>query len=165
MDAEPAEMKIGELAKLTQTDVQTVRYYEQQGLLQAAGRTDGNYRVYDDSHVQRLAFIRHCRSLDMALDEVRTLLRFIDAPHESCGDVNRLLDAHIEHVAARLKELKQLERQLKALRERCVESHAARDCGILAELNSAARRSENGRSAKARGSHVKTAHAGGVRRA
>jgi hypothetical protein len=51
------------------------------------------------AHVERLAFVRHCRSLDMTLDEIRSLLRFKDAPQADCGEVNALLDAHIGHVA------------------------------------------------------------------
>ncbi len=69
-------MKIGELAQATQTDIQTIRFYEREKLLRPLGRTAGNYRIYDESDVHRLAFIRHCRSLDMSLDEIRLLLRF-----------------------------------------------------------------------------------------
>ena len=69
-------MKIGELAKLAQTQAETIRYYEREGLLPQARRSEANYRVYDQSHIQRLAFIRHCRSLDMTLGEIRTLLHF-----------------------------------------------------------------------------------------
>ena len=109
-------MKIGELARVTGTPVETIRYYEREGLLAAPARTDGNFRIYEDTHAERLSFIRHCRSLDMSLDEIRILLRFKDAPGANCGDVNTLLDAHIVHVAARIRELRVLERQLKSLR-------------------------------------------------
>ncbi|MCL4759523.1 MAG: Cd(II)/Pb(II)-responsive transcriptional regulator [Rhodocyclaceae bacterium] len=128
-------MKIGELARVTGTPVETIRYYEREGLLAAPPRTEGNFRIYDESHVERLSFIRHCRSLDMALDEIRILLRFKDAPAENCGDVNTLLDAHIGHVATRIRELRALERQLKSLREQCPEARDAAHCGILHELS------------------------------
>jgi Cd(II)/Pb(II)-responsive transcriptional regulator len=131
-------MKIGELARATQTQVETIRYYEREGLLPLTARTGGNYRIYGPGHVERLAFIRHCRSLDMTLDEIRVLLRFKDAPAEDCGDVNALLDEHIGHVAARIRDLRQLEKQLKALRDQCVGPHAAEHCGILNELAHAA---------------------------
>ena len=129
-------MKIGELAKVTNTPVETIRYYERELLLPEPARTDGNYRIYDDEHAQRLGFIRRCRSLDMTLDEIRSLLKFRDAPQEDCGEVNQLLDDHIGHVAARIAELKTLEKQLKALRLQC--SGAAPQCGILQELDTAA---------------------------
>ena len=69
-------MKIGELAKLTDCPVETIRYYEKENLLPPPARTDGNYRIYGEAHAQGLSFIRHCRSLDMTLDEIRVLLRF-----------------------------------------------------------------------------------------
>jgi DNA-binding transcriptional MerR regulator len=88
-------MKIGELAHHTGTQVETIRYYEREGLLPETARTDGNYRIYGTTHADRLRFIRNCRSLDMTLDEIRLLLRFKDSPAENCGGVNELLDEHI----------------------------------------------------------------------
>lgn len=131
-------LRIGELAKRTNCQIETIRYYEREGLLRAPERTDGNYRLYQDAHVERLRFIRQCRSLDMALDEIRTLLRFCDAPEKNCGEVNALLDEHIGHVARRLAELKAMEKQLKELRQQCIQARAAKDCGILNELAQAA---------------------------
>ncbi|MDD5300070.1 MAG: Cd(II)/Pb(II)-responsive transcriptional regulator [Gallionella sp.] len=150
-------MRIGELAKATGTPIETIRYYEREGLLAAPPRTEGNFRIYDDTHAERLSFIRHCRTLDMALDEIRLLLRFKDAPTENCGDVNTLLDAHIGHVAARIHELRVLEKTLKSLRERCHEARDAAHCGILNELSQTSRQG-----AINRGGHVRGVH-GGVR--
>jgi Cd(II)/Pb(II)-responsive transcriptional regulator len=130
-------MKIGELASTTATPVETIRYYEREGLLPAAARTEGNYRVYSAAHIQRLQFVRHCRSLDMTLQEIRTLLALQDAPGDSCDEVNGLLDAHIGHVAQRMRELRQLEKQLKALRARCQGAGDMAHCGILQGLSSA----------------------------
>jgi Cd(II)/Pb(II)-responsive transcriptional regulator len=127
-------MKIGELARATQTTVETIRYYEREGLLAMPQRTGANYRSYGEGDAERLHFIRHCRSLDMALPEIRVLLRFRDAPASDCGDVNALLDEHLGHVSARIGELRALERQLKALRARCLAPRAAGDCGILQGL-------------------------------
>ena len=58
-------MRIGELARLTGTSAETIRYYEKEGLLPPPARTDANYRVYTQAHTERLVFIRNCRSLDM----------------------------------------------------------------------------------------------------
>ena len=123
-------MKIGDLARAADCPTETIRYYEREGLLPAPIRSEGNYRLYGDGHVQRLRFIRRCRSLDMNLDEIRSLLRFRDAPEENCGEVNAILDAHIGHVSARITELRALKGQLAMLRQRCREAQAARDCGI-----------------------------------
>jgi Cd(II)/Pb(II)-responsive transcriptional regulator len=127
-------MKIGELADATGTPVETIRYYESEGLLPPAPRSDGNYRIYGPAHVERLAFVRHCRSLDMTLDEIRALLRFKDDPQDDCAAVNALLDEHIEHVATRIAELRQLEKQLKSLRQQCLGVQEAETCGILQGL-------------------------------
>ena len=153
-------MKIGELAKTAQTQTETIRCYEREGLLPEAARTGSNYRIYDESHVQRLAFIRHCRSLDMTLAEIRTLLNFKDAPAGSCTDVNTLLDEHIHHVATRIRELKALEKDLKLLREQCASGQAAGDCGILSGLEKAALQQSRNRTPAERGdaAHIHGAH-------
>jgi Cd(II)/Pb(II)-responsive transcriptional regulator len=146
--------KIGELARQTASSVETIRYYEQQGLLPQPARSDGNYRLYSGAHVKRLQFIRHCRALDMTLDEIRTLLDFRDTPEADCAGVNTLLDRHIDHVAHRIKELKALQSQLKELRTRCtsVQSSTA-ECGILQGLADA-----DDAQAKNLGSHAGGCH-------
>ena len=146
-------MRIGELAKTTGTPIETIRFYERERLLPAPERSEGNYRIYGARHEDRLSFIRRCRSLDMALDEIRTLLRFKDAPRENCGQVNALLDDHIGHVAARIRELKDLEKQLKILREQCQEVQGAQDCGILKELSTTASAKERSRRHHVPGTH------------
>jgi Cd(II)/Pb(II)-responsive transcriptional regulator len=129
-------LKIGELAKRTGSQVETIRYYEREGLLPEPGRSEGNYRLYSDTHLERLLFIRHCRSLDMTLEEIRSLLTFRDAPDDNCGEVNALLDEHIQHVATRIKELKLLQKNLRGLRNLCQQTQATKDCGILQSLGS-----------------------------
>lgn len=131
-------MRIGNLAEATGTPVETIRFYEREGLIPAARRTDNNYRQYSAAHAERLAFIRQCRNLDMTLDEIRSLLRLRDSPPKDCGEVNTLLDDHIGHVAQRIRELRALEKDLKALRARCASLHPLEECGILNQLDSVA---------------------------
>ena len=148
-------MKIGELAIESSTPIETIRYYEREGLLPAPARTQGNFRVYEAMHRERLQFIRFCRGLDMSLDEVRVLLRFKDAPGEDCGDVNALLDEHIGHVSTRIRELRALEKQLKELRARCGVSQAAEQCGILSGMTRAAQDLPESKRAKG---HLRSVH-------
>lgn len=151
-------MKIGNLAQATGTQVETIRYYEREQLLPMPARTAGNYRSYGEEHIERLSFIRYCRSLDMTLSEIRVLLHFKDAPGENCGEVNALLDEHLGHVATRIRELRHLERQLRQLRGLCQDAQEAGRCGILAELSqSAHRRPPEGASMSS--DHVSGAHA------
>ncbi|MBK9117159.1 MAG: Cd(II)/Pb(II)-responsive transcriptional regulator [Betaproteobacteria bacterium] len=127
-------MTIGLLGKTTQCSVQTIRYYEREGLLPIPPRSGGNYRIYGQEHVERLQFIRNCRSLDMSHDEIRRLLDFRDSPERQCHEVNTLLDEHVVHVTRRIDQLTMLERELRKLRDRCRAVRAARDCGILRSL-------------------------------
>jgi len=131
-------LKIGDVAKRTGCLVETIRYYEREGLLLEPARSEGNYRLYTDIHVERLQFIRHCRVLDMTLEEIRNLLKFRDTPEENCSEVNALLDEHIEHVSNRIKELRFLQKNLLGLRSRCAQARAIKDCRILQSLGSPA---------------------------
>lgn len=132
-------MKIGELASIGGCPVETVRYYEKEGLLPPPSRTDANYRDYTDRHLERLLFIRHCRVLDMSHEEIRQLLHWRDQPLERCDEVNALIDRHILHVSERIKSLQALEIQLLALRRRCDEGREVEKCGILHELTGSTR--------------------------
>lgn len=127
-------MKIGELAKITDVLVETIRFYEQEQLLMAPARTPANYRVYGPEHIERLQFIRHCRSLDITLDEIRILLRLQNAPDETCAKVDLLLDTQIEKVAHKIDRLLALQRQLTTLRGLCGNEQAVKDCRILHKL-------------------------------
>ena len=129
-------MQIKELAQATGVDVETIRYYEKQGLLPAPARRDNGYRDYTQAHLKRLSFIRHCRALNMPLADVSRLLSFVDAPDGYCHEVNLLVDEQLARVRARLKSMRALEKQLLHLRAQC--SGADQHCGILDELVSAA---------------------------
>ena len=119
-------------------DVETIRYYEKAGLLPAPARHTNGYRSYAPLHVERLAFIRHCRALDISLADIQRLLAFVAHPESDCRNIDQLIDAQLARVQARLQSMQALERQLTALRGRCGKSHLAWDCGILHELVAAA---------------------------
>ncbi len=127
-------MRIGELSKAAGVDVETIRYYERIGLMPAPARGANGYRAYTRKQLTQLAFIRHCRALDIALVDIRRLLTFADAPEEDCGDIDLLIDEQLERVRARLDSLRGLERELQRLRGCCSGNHSAGDCGILQEL-------------------------------
>lgn len=131
-------IKIGELARLSGCKVETIRYYEKAELLAEPVRSQGNYRLYGDEQVERMRFIRHCRSLDMTLAEIRVLLEYRDAPRQDCARVSLLLDEHIQQLDARIEELLGLKQHLAALQERCAGAGPARSCGILQGLSDCA---------------------------
>jgi DNA-binding transcriptional MerR regulator len=133
-------MQIKELAAATGVDVETIRYYEKQGLLPAPARRDNGYRDYAHAHLERLAFIRHCRALDMPLADVARLLGFIDNQHDGAeaGAVDALVAEQLSRVRARLKSMQALEKQLLQLQSRCDGRHEDGHCGILDDLVAAA---------------------------
>jgi Cd(II)/Pb(II)-responsive transcriptional regulator len=131
-------MRIGELAKETSCDIETIRYYEKTGLLEEPARNSSGYRNYDTVHLERLQFIRHCRSLQLGLPEIRVLLDLKSNPSAGCQSVDELLDGHLLRVREQMKSLQILEQQLVLLREQCQGPHSVAHCGILQNLNEAA---------------------------
>lgn len=127
-------MRIGELAERVGLPVDTLRYYEKAGLLPAPPRQGNGYREYGERHVERLAFVRHCRSLDMPLGDIRRLLDFVAHPEADCRDINLLIDQQLAGVRKRISSLQALETQLTLLRGQCDTTATARECGILHEL-------------------------------
>lgn len=81
--------KIGQLAQRSGCSIETIRYYEQQHLLPKPSRSAGNFRLYDATHLQQLQFIRHCRSLDIRLEEIRQLLRYRQQPEQEFSISNK----------------------------------------------------------------------------
>lgn len=137
-------LTISSLARRAACSVETIRFYEREGLLPPPRRTDANYRLFDEAHVERLTFIRRCRLLDITLGEIRTLLNVRDVPDANCADVNILIDAHIHQVEARIEELERLREQLKALRHLCGAGRDVRSCGILESLSRTPTRAADG---------------------
>lgn len=128
-------MKIGELAKRTDCSVQTIRHYEKEQLIASVERSEGNFRLYDEAAVEQLLFIKHCRSLDLSLPEIRQLMGLSRSPSAQCDDVNRMIDAHIDQVEARIQELTKLNEQLRMLRRSCSNRRTVEQCGILRNLS------------------------------
>ncbi|UQZ87999.1 Cd(II)/Pb(II)-responsive transcriptional regulator [Deltaproteobacteria bacterium Smac51] len=131
-------LKIGELAERAECQVVTVRYYEKEGLLKKPPRSEGGYRLYGEDDVERLKFIRHCRHHGMALDEVKELLQYRDAPDSDCAGVSELVDRHIDDVEAKIKSLNLLKKQLIRLRGKCPRNGAVAACGIMQGLDNPA---------------------------
>ena len=131
-------MRIGELGAASGVDAETIRYYEKLGLLPAPPRRSNGYRSYTRDHLERLAFIRHCRALGISLADVQRLLELVAHPEADCRDANCLIDAQLARVRERLQALQSLERQLTVLGARCRSQRTAATCGILHELVAAA---------------------------
>ena len=119
MSSETARWRIGEAAQQSGLSAANIRYYEKEGLLSPGARGDNSYRLYSDTDVHQLRFIRLCRAMDMSLDEVRSLLALDLRRKQDCDAARETLDEHLQHVRGRLAELRALESDLLALRNRC----------------------------------------------
>jgi len=128
-------MQIKALSQAAQVPVDSIRHYEKAGLLAPPARSGNGYRDYGEADLQRLRFIRNCRALDMSLDEVRTLLGFVDHPPADCAPVDGVIADHLAHVRERIDGLRTLERQLELLVQACGHAQPQALCGIVLALS------------------------------
>jgi Cu(I)-responsive transcriptional regulator len=126
-------LTIGQLAKATATQVETIRYYEKIGLLAAPPRTAGNYRSYGQRELARLSFIRRARDLGFPLDQVRALLALSDDRCQDCATVDTIATEHLREVDRKIADLTALRRELSALVASC-KGGAIAECRILEAL-------------------------------
>ncbi len=127
-------LSIGKLSDQTGVKIETIRYYEKIGLVPPPPRSAGGQRVYDQSHRDRLAFIRRCRDLGFSLESVRSLLGLNDEP-PSCGEVQSITMARLEAVRMKISDLKKLEGVLTAISNGC-EGGDSPVCAIIDALRS-----------------------------
>lgn len=128
------QMTIGDLAKATDTKVETIRYYEHIGLLPAPARTRGNYRSYSPKQLGRLSFIRRARDLGFSLSQVRELLSLSDQRRRSCEAVDAIAREHLAEVDRKIADLSALRRELDSIIRQCVRGTVA-ECRIIEALS------------------------------
>ena len=121
---------IGALAKRTGTKVQTVRYYEQIGLMPKPGRTEGGQRRYGEAELDRLAFVRHARQLGFSLEAIRELLDLSDHPGKSCAEADAIARRQLRQVEQRLARLEALRTELKRMVQECTGGRTS-ECRVL----------------------------------
>lgn len=126
-------LSIGTLSRKTGTKVQTIRYYEQIGLMNKAGRTAGGQRRYFEKDLDRLAFIRHSRQLGFSLETIRELLDLSDNPAQSCADADSIARRQLKQVEQRIKRLQALKKELKRMVAECKGDSVA-ECKVLEVL-------------------------------
>lgn len=114
-----AGISIGKLADIAATKVQTIRYYEEIGLIRPFMRSEGGHRLYDEADAKRLKFIRHARELGFGIDEIRQLLTLSDTPDQSCAVVDSIARTHLEQVEIRIRKLQALRKELRRMVEEC----------------------------------------------
>lgn len=130
---EAPHLAIGDLARLTGTKVNTIRFYEESGLLPQAERTASGRRIYRDVDTQRLAFIRQSRALGFPLDAVRELLTLADDADQPCVAVDRIARVHLAEIDRKIANLTALRAELARVIGSCSHGTVA-ECKIIETL-------------------------------
>ncbi|MBX7532937.1 helix-turn-helix domain-containing protein [Qipengyuania sp. 1XM1-15A] len=126
-------MRIGELARATGTKAETIRYYEREGILPTADRTDSNYRDYSTEHLQMLSFVRRARGLGFNMAQVRELLALSDHDEKPCKDVDHLVRQQLADVEQRIADLASLRDELSQMLRSC-DADKIGECRIVESL-------------------------------
>ncbi|OLQ77603.1 zinc-responsive transcriptional regulator [Photobacterium proteolyticum] len=128
---------IGQLAKLCDVSSDTLRFYEKNGLLKPAGRSDSGYRLYSEADLSRVKFIMRSKAVGLSLDEIRELLDIrLEACQHSCAEVKAITQAKLDEVDKKMAELKRIRLALKKINDACcghVDDDASH-CSILEAL-------------------------------
>ncbi|MBI1215483.1 MAG: MerR family transcriptional regulator [Alphaproteobacteria bacterium] len=123
----------GRLAKAAGCNLETVRYYEKEGLLQKPRRSQKGYRLYNNVDVRRLKFIRRCRELGFSLAEIRELLSLVDKHNYTCADISDITKKHAEEVKSKISDLNKILKTLQEMAGKCRAGNSP-DCPILEAL-------------------------------
>jgi Cu(I)-responsive transcriptional regulator len=127
-------LMIGDLAAATGTKVNTIRFYEEIGLMRRAARTESGRRTYSAADLERLRFIRHARKLGFETVEIRSLLALSDEPGRQCGEATHIALRHLADVNERISRLTLLRDELGRMARSC-EGGTVSDCRILETLS------------------------------
>jgi MerR family transcriptional regulator, mercuric resistance operon regulatory protein len=109
----------GLLAKQTGVHIETIRYFEKIGLMPEPPRTTGGHRIYDESLLKRLSFIRRCRELGFRPVELRGLLELVDGGGYSCAEVLESVQAHLQRISGKIRDLRKMQKTLRELSHQC----------------------------------------------
>tara|TARA_R110002073_G_scaffold222830_3_gene383054 strand:+ start:772 stop:1194 length:423 start_codon:yes stop_codon:yes gene_type:complete len=133
MRSPKGDFTIGALSRYSGVNIETIRYYEKVALMPPPPRSDGGYRLYNDSHRRRLSFIRRSRELGFSLQEIRGLLRLVDDRSYSCAEVRDLTLHHRDTVSAKIRDLQKLETVLTDMAAQC-DGGLVPDCPVIDAL-------------------------------
>ena len=129
-------MQIGELSKNTGFQVETLRYYEKEGLLKPVSRTASGYRQYDNESLKQLRFIKQAKSVGFSLNEILELLTLrVERDQHSCGDVKTIAEMKIKKIDGKINELEGMREALHKITDACCGGlEPATSCTILNAL-------------------------------
>ena len=123
-------LTIGQLAESSGVGIETLRFYEREGLIEPPARTRSGYRNYDPSAVTRLNFIRRAQALGFSLKEIRELINLHYRPDTDCSDIKDVAEAKLDAVQQKIADLEQMRDTLKNLIASCRGGSTA-DCSVI----------------------------------
>jgi MerR family mercuric resistance operon transcriptional regulator len=129
-------LKIGQLARRAAVSLQTIRYYEREGLLPEPPRLSSGYRLYPDSMVRRVRFIKRAQEIGFSLAEIRELLSLQADGRRERTAVRSLTQAKINDIDGKIRTLKAMRTALSRLTDRCSGCGPVSDCPILESIDS-----------------------------
>lgn len=124
------DLSRGQLAKCSGVNAETIRYYEKIALMPEPQRSAVGYRIYQESHLQRLLFVRRCRELGFTLEDIRGLLNLVDSGSYTCAEVKDRTASHLVDVQAKIRDLQRMQRTLKTMISTC-DGGLVPDCPII----------------------------------
>ncbi len=124
-------LTIGQVAKLAGVGVETMRFYERNGLVDEPPRNEAGYRQYPEDTPLRVRFIRHAKDLGFSLKEIQDLLSLKMGPDTTCSDVRRVARMKLENIEARIIAMKKMKMALSKLVEACAGIGPVGECPIL----------------------------------
>lgn len=131
MEQQMETLSIGQLAKACDVNIQTIRYYERQGLLPEPERRLSGYRMYSPDYMQRIRFIKRAKELGFTLKEISDLLSLRVDRKTSCADVKKRADSKIIDMEEKIQSLQRMKSALEALAATCGEGGPRGECPIL----------------------------------
>lgn len=129
-----SDLKRSDLARLTGCNLETIRYYENVGLMPDPPRTESGHRRYSAPHLERLNFVMRARDLGFTMEEIRGLLTLVDRGSHTCAEVERLGRHHLDVVRAKIRDLQMIEAILAGTIARCTGTDTP-DCPLLDVLS------------------------------
>ena len=104
-DLSEKQLKIGEVSRLSGIGIEALRFYEKSGLLDRPGRTYSGYRLYDESVLERLAFIKQAQVLGFTLDEIKQLISHKRAGENPCAEVREIVRSRLTELNERIEQM------------------------------------------------------------
>jgi Hg(II)-responsive transcriptional regulator len=124
-------MKIGGVAKRSGVGIETIRFYEREGLLQEPERRPSGYRQYDESTIDRLEYICQAKELGFTLAEIRELLELSFAVHDGCVHIRQRAEAKITDIEDKIRQLQKMKRSLRSIVSQCKKENSPHECPLV----------------------------------